>query len=349
VQLIWKFALLDKEKCQFSPSPFLKNGHLMTIAPAIWPRKLLPLKIQSQQRVFQVSADSFVLTHCHWQHNSKNSPTIIILHGLEGSANSLHVIGLTAKALELGYNVIRMNMRNCGGSIHLSPSLYNAGLSADVISVINELHTSDKLEKIFLAGFSLGGNIVLKTAAELSQNSNCKIIAVAAVSPSIDLHAAIDAIELPKNKFYEQWFLRTLKDKIKQKAKLYPDFYDTKPLRTIRRLREFDNIYTAPFGGYGNANNYYKKASALPLIKNIKIPTLVIASEDDPIVPFSSFQSKDFYCSQMTFIPTKFGGHASFIQATKEPEQLFDCFWAENRILEFSEYTSSALPLPYNH
>jgi predicted alpha/beta-fold hydrolase len=328
---------------EFVPHPLLRDPHLMTIAPAFWPRPNLRTP-PAEARTFEVEPGIRVLTRCNWQPERTSKPTLVLIHGLEGSAESSYMRGTTYKAWHHGMNVVRMNLRNCGGSMHLTPTLYNAGLSADVIKILRELR-EENLRSIFIAGYSLGGNIVVKTAGELGSEGPEILSGVAAVSPSLDLDACVTAMEKRSNRHYERHFLRTLKRKIREKAKAHPDRYDTSHLKTIKSMRSFDNTYTAPAGGYGNAANYYATASAINVVHKIQVPTLIIASEDDPLIPFSIFQHAALQNSNIELLATKYGGHAGYIHHASERLPVLDSFWAENRIVQFCQEVFASVTL----
>lgn len=314
----------------------------MTMAPALWQRKhLVPFAGGAESRLFQVDTDSQILAHCHWHNEDRHErATLIIVHGLEGSSHSNYVRGLAFKAFALGMNTVRLNLRNCGGTLHLTPTLYNAGMSADALSVLRELKAQG-FRELFLCGYSLGGNIVLKAAGELGKHGADLLSGVAAISPSLDLDVCVEAIERRENRFYEQWFLRTLKGKIRRKARLYPDIYDVSKLKSVRQIRQFDDTYTAPIAGYGTAANYYYQASAVRVLSQIVVPTLIIASQDDPLVPFDTFLSSAMQNPLIKLIATEHGGHAGFIQHVVEEHPLFDHFWAENRVVDFVRHLAT--------
>ena len=150
----------------FVPYPALKNAHAQTIIASMLSRSTPRLNQNSEPRYFDVAAGVRVLAHCSWQPDREARPTLLILHGMEGSADSHYMLGTAEKALGAGFNAIRLNMRNCGGTEHLTPTLYHAGLTEDLRVIINELIEQDGLDEIYIAGFSLGGNIVLKLAGE---------------------------------------------------------------------------------------------------------------------------------------------------------------------------------------
>src|SRR5277367_1726985 len=172
----------------FSPDPFLPrrtlaNAHLMTIAGNFMSRQnLLP---PSDDRIITVDStnNSRVLCRCHWQPDRKNALTVIIVHGLEGSSESRYVIGAGSQCWQRGMNVVRMNLRTCGGTEQLTPTLYHNGMWTDILSVLKSLVATDELKSFALVGYSMGGNMVLKLAGELANSAPKELKAVAVVSP----------------------------------------------------------------------------------------------------------------------------------------------------------------------
>ncbi len=319
----------------FEPHPILRNSHLMTIIPGFLPRKnLANFKKSGTPRLFRVNNDAEVLGYCHFQKDS-DKPTLIVLHGLEGSSESSHVLGIGYKAFQEGFSVVRLNMRNCGGTMQYSTTLYNAGMWHDLRAVMKSLHKEDRIENFALAGYSLGGNLILNACARHDASLKFNIKGACAVSPAIDLANAVRAIERPENRIYQDWFLRTLKRKIVEKSKQHPDIYDPSALKDVLTIRQFDDVFTAPHGGYGNADRYYREASSYAYLKHIKIPTLIISAEDDPLVPIDCFSEVQNLSPFIELLITKFGGHGGFLQSQAETDSSFDHFWAENRVVAF--------------
>lgn len=312
----------------------------MTIAAARWPRRLRFAREPGEPRLFETEPGVRVLAHCHWQADRRHRPTLLLLHGLEGSSESHYILGTAEKAFFLGMNVVRVNQRNCGGSLLLAPTLYDSGLSSDPIAVLSELSHVDGLSPLLMAGWSMGGNIVLKAAAELGQQQKNLLAGVCVVSPALDLGPCVSALESGFNRIYEKWFLQSLKNKLRRKSMLFPELYDRRHLRYIDRLREFDELYTAPAGGYGNAESYYKNASALPFMDQISVPTLLIQSRDDPFIPFQSFLSPQLRSPSVNLLATDYGGHCGFLHRHEERSPLADRFWAENRLVTFLAATA---------
>src|SRR5258708_7353800 len=176
------------------PRGFLRNRHAQTLGGNFLRRanRLPP----PEERLFQVEENVQVLCHCHWQAERKDRPKMVLVHGLEGSSLSQYVIGTGSKAWDVGMNVVRMNMRTCGGTEHLAPTLYHSGLSSDVGVVARTLIEQDDLRSIGLVGYSMGGNLVLKLAGEWGISAPKELKAIAAVSPAADLAASADAMHL---------------------------------------------------------------------------------------------------------------------------------------------------------
>jgi hypothetical protein len=332
------------ESRQFLPAPGMENRHVMTIFASRWWRKFPDLLAFQEERVVRVSDDASVLLECNFAGPAPaRGPIAIILHGLEGSSRSHYLLGLAEKLCEIGISAARMNMRNCGGTMHLSSSLYNAGLSGDVC-VAAESFLKEGFDSVFFVGFSLGGNVVLKAASELSKKPHDWLKGVVAVSPSLDLSACVDAIEKGFNRVYEINFLRSLKSKIREKSGLKQGDYDLRLLGKIKSLRQFDDAFTAPDGGYGSADEYYRCASALPMVSLIDVPALIISAQDDPIVPFSSLAPLLAESGMVELLAPKFGGHAGFVGALQQKSGgtasfgracAKDRFWAESTCCDF--------------
>src|SRR6266849_8934424 len=270
----------------FVPHRVFQRGDTQTLAAYLWPLRPRD-RTGDEVRHFQVDPRSHVLARCRWQTNRAEHPTLLLWHGMEGSTASAYMVSTADKAFRAGLNVVRVNFRNCGGTEHLSPTLYHAGMTDDSRVVIDELIKTDRLSRIFVAGFSLGGNMVLKLAGEYGDNPPPEVLGICAVSPSIDLRASTNLMAQRRNWIYQQDFLRRLKNRIKRKAKLFPNLYDSSALGEIRSIEQFDDHYVAPAFGFANANDYYAKASSLPFIGGIRIPTLIIHAEDDPFIPFA--------------------------------------------------------------
>ena len=265
--------------------PLFRNGHVQTIAARFWPARINLRKYPVECRIFETEPGVKVLTHCHFHSRLEARDTVLIVHGLEGDSNSPYVLRMGKRALEAGYNVVRLNVRNCGGTEHLSSTLYHSGLTKDLESVANQLAA----RALYIVGFSMGGNMSLKLAGEWGDQLPAHVRAICAVSPPIDLGACALKIAEPGNRIYEKRFLAHLKETLTRKKESMPVSYSLSHFAAIRTLIDFDNAYTAPAFGYKDAFDYYAHASANGFLAKIRVPTLVIQAQDDPFIPCDTF------------------------------------------------------------
>lgn len=315
----------------FDPPFFLRNAHLMTLVPRYWPRGPLLQHVPVEARLFSVMPDTQLLGYCHWQPDRKSCSTVVLIHGLEGCSESHYIHGIASKAYRAGMNVIRMNQRTCGGTEHLTPTLYNSGLSGDYRTVLRELAQTDGLGNIWLVGYSMGGNLVLKAAGELG-SSDSVLTGAIVVCPNIDPTQCVEALERPGNWIYHHHFLTRLKARMRRKASLFPGKWDLTGLDGIRTLREFDDRYTAVDGGYRNGADYYDRAGARHVLESIAVPTTIITAQNDPFIPYSMFALPAIQNNpSIRLMAPPHGGHCGFFQGFSNGE---DPYWAENRIVD---------------
>jgi predicted alpha/beta-fold hydrolase len=316
----------------FTPRRGLENGHIMTIW--CWAAKRTFALPEPEERLFQVTPDTRVLAHCYWQPDRASRPTLLALHGLEGSSAAHYMRGLAAKALAAGFNAILLNQRNCGGTENLGPGLYHSGLIDDAAFVIREIGTTDDITRVVVAGYSLGGNLALRLAGAHPPDDLPALKAVCAVSPVLELETCVRALERRSNFAYQWNFVRNLKGRMQRKHACFPGRFDLSRLRDIRTVRQFDAAFTAPFFGFASAEDYYHRAAALRVIEHIRIPALVITAEDDPFVPVEPFRDRKLTGNpNITLIVTKHGGHCGFLA---DPGPSGDGYWAEKSIIEFA-------------
>jgi len=285
-----------------------------------------------ETRLIRVTADTQVLAHCYWQPHREHCRTVLVLHGLEGSSSVHYMRGVASKGWAQGWNVVLLNQRNCGGTEHLTPRLYHSGLTDDPRAVIHALVTSDQLTDFGVVGYSLGGNLTAKLAAELADTPDLPVRAAVAICPTIDLDRCVRAIERRSNTIYQFNFVRNLRNRMRRKAAAWPGHFDLSPLDRIWTIRHFDDVYTAPHHGFGDATNYYRLASALRSAERVGIPLLIIAAEDDPFVPPAQFRTDVIRDNPLIHVEiSKHGGHCGFIAAADGD----DGYWAETRALSF--------------
>ena len=318
----------------FEPLPYrplFAGGHSQTLYA--WARaRRLPSLPDPEARYFDVAGDARVLAHCHWQQRPQDHPVLVLLHGLEGSSSAHYMRGIADKAWAAGLNVVRLNQRNCGGTEHLSRGLYHSGLTHDPLFVIRELIDTDRMPAVAVAGYSLGGNLTLKLGGELGATMP-ELLAVCAVSPTIDLGGCVAALERKANIPYQFNFVRNLKARMRRKAAAFPGDFAIEPLNGVWTVRQFDEAYTAPHHGFDGASDYYHRASALRVIDRIAVPALIITAEDDPFVPIAPFMEPAVRTNpNITIQVTRHGGHCAFLERRAGG---YDGYWAEREIVRF--------------
>jgi predicted alpha/beta-fold hydrolase len=327
----------------FHPRRWLRDGHLQTIFGNLLPRSNeLPPPVAQLVEVAPAHGtqiSSRVLCECHWQPLPERPwrPSVILLHGLEGSSHSQYVIGNANKLWQAGCNVIRMNMRNCGGPemARLTPTLYHSGLSADVDHVLRFFLETQSLQSVSLIGYSMGGNLMLKLAGELGASAPPQLRSVVGVSPAVDLAASADALHHGFNRFYERRFLRSLIKRFHRKAALFPRAFDVSRAAHIQSLREFDDRITALYSGFRSAEDYYDRAAAARVLDTIAVPTLILHATDDPFIRFTEeTRAKIAANPHIRWLETQHGGHCAFL-ADPQRAAANDGYWAEHTALRF--------------
>jgi predicted alpha/beta-fold hydrolase len=319
--------------------PLLRNGHLQTLAGNFLPRKLvLP---EPERLLVEVEGPvsgygpSYVLCHCHWQPEGVRARrlTLILVHGLEGSSNSQYMIGNTARALAAGFNVVRMNMRSCGGTDEICPTIYHSGRSGDVAAVFSRIVAEQRLEAVALVGYSMGGNLILKYAGEAAAAPPPQLKAVVGVSPLMDLAVSSAALLERQNRMYEWHFLRNMIARVRRRMELYPAIYSGAEIEKIRSMRLFDDHIVARYGGFADAGDYYESVASSHFADRFSVSTLILHSLDDPFIRVLPKTREALVANpNVTFIETEHGGHCAFLEAAKNG---YDGRWAERTLLGF--------------
>ena len=316
----------------FVPRRGLSNGHLQTIVGNFFPRTAFRLPSVAETVEVDPTDGSRVLCHCHWQPAPERATrlTVILVHGLEGSSDSRYIHGVAMRAWTAGMNVVRMNMRNCGGSDALTPGLYHSGRSGDVSAVVRHFTARFGLQRVALVGYSMGGNLVLKLAGEWG--SRPPLCAVATVCPVIDLAASADALHQPSNRVYERHFLRGLMRRFRSKAKMFPGTYTSRGMGPIHSIREFDQKIVAPYCGFRDADDYYYRAASARVVNRIAVPTLVLCAQDDPFIRLMpDTRARLLANPHIAFVETRHGGHCAFLSRDAGNE----IHWAEATVIRY--------------
>lgn len=314
----------------FQPWPLVSGGHLQTLG-GHFARSRLRWTHPSENVAVDTADGARLLVRASWQPGARRaSPALLLVHGLEGSDTSGYVLSAGSLAYRRGWHVARMNMRGCGASLALCPLLYNAGLTSDLLAVLDWL--SSQVDRIAVVGFSLGANLLILTLAREQAAVASSLHAAVAVCPPLDLDECARAIDHPSNHFYRAYFLRRLKASYHARQLRSPDRYPAGLERECSTIRGYDEAITAPFGGYEGAEDYYARASSGPELRRVRVPLLVLSSRDDPFIPAGSV-SRWLYGPLVQHELTSSGGHVGFLGRTSAP----GFFWAAERALGFAD------------
>lgn len=305
----------------YTPSYFFKNGHLNTMYSSLF-RKVKSLPFQRKR--IETPDDDF-LDIDMLENESKK--IVVLCHGLEGSSASKYIMATAALLSAKGYAVAAMNYRFCSGEINRQLITYHSGRTEDLHTVITDLLPD--YDALYLVGFSLGGNLVLKYNGDGVFPIHSKIKASVAVSVPVDLYHSSIKLQEFQNRLYTLRFIYTLSKKIRLKHEQYPEEVDVKRLKKIKKLMDFDEYYTSQLNGFKDARDYYKKANSKQFLSSIKIPTLLINALDDPFLTPECFpyteakENANFY-----LMCPPYGGHVGFVSRGGS-------YWSELEILNF--------------
>ena len=303
--------------------PLFRNPHVQTIAGHYWPRPRLGPQFPVERRLFRTDPGVQVLVESQ-RPCAGHAGGVLMVHGLEGSSQAGYMLSFSAAALRAGYAAHRMNLRTCGGTEHLCPTLYHAGLTADLLSVAQQLRGAG-CGPFYLVGFSLGGNVVLKLAGELGESASGWLSGVCAVSTPLDLARCVRQIGRRENRLYEQRFVRRMRERMCATRRFSRRDFDG-----LDSVFAVDDKITAPSFGFGDAENYYRTQSAINYLQAIRTPTLLIHAKDDTFIPFEIFERDEVRANPwIELVATEYGGHLGFLG--RSPHRL----WIDAVIIEW--------------
>ena len=263
--------------------------------------------------------------------SAAHAPTLIVFHGLEGSAQSRYVRGLMAAAAALGWHGVAPHFRGCGGTPNVRPRFYHSGDSPEVDWVLRRVAAESRDDAPLLAaGISLGGNMLLKWLGEQGDDARSLVAGAAAISAPLDLAAGGASLGRGLNRLYAAMFLRTLKAKSRLKLAQHPGLFDIARMEAARTLHAFDDVVTAPLHGYRDADDYWLRASSKPLLRRIAVPTLILNARNDPFLPESALPRADEVSADVTCQFPTHGGHVGFVDAGRDGSE-----WMPRHVVRF--------------
>lgn len=286
----------------FRGSYFNFSGHAETILPALFRKVQVPYI----RKRFELNDGDFLDVDTVFQGNSR---VLLQLHGLEGSSNSTYIKGMARFYQKRGWDIAVLNFRGCSGIPNRLLSSYHSGATQDLEYIVHILLSQGNYRQMALAGFSLGGNVLLKFLGDPGHPKPPEIKAAVAISVPVDLKSSSLQLARPQNRVYMNRFLRSLKQKMLQKNTLFPGKLNLENLEKIRTFTEFDDRFTAPIHGFRDAEEYYRICSSVFYLKNITVPTLLMNARNDPFLAPACFPE------QSPMLHTQypdFGGHTGF-------------------------------------
>ncbi len=306
----------------YKPGLFFRNNQVATTCPTLFRRvDGVPLV---RHRITTPDGD-FIDLDCWWQ---QGKSTVVLCHGLEGNAHRQYMLGMARAFGNQGWNVVGYNYRGCSGEPNLKPYSYHSGATDDLRSVLDFADKPGQPVRA-LVGFSLGGNLVLKYLGENAPSVLPSIAAAVAFSVPVDLAETTRILQHPRNWAYNRRFLKKLVEKIRMKAADFPEEIDLTKLGSVKTLKDFDNVYTAPLSGFRDADDYYRQCSCGQFLSSIKVPTLLVSALDDPFLGESCYPRQIAAASDFLFLETPaHGGHVGFHSPGKQ-------YWSEKRAVDF--------------
>lgn len=313
----------------FRPCRLLAGGHRQTVV-GYFSRRWLRWTRPTEDLVVDAGDDVRLLVRVSWQPAAEASPTVVLVHGLGGCDQSSYGIATGELAWQAGWNVARMNMRGAGDGEALCGRLYNAGQDTDLVAVLHTL--ARRAPWLAPVGFSLGANLVLLALGRSAARLPAGAFAAAAVSPPADLAACARSLERPPNRVYLSHYVKRLCTTYRERQQRLPELYAIGREAGARTIWEFDEQVTAPYGGFRGAEDYYAKSSSGPWLLHIDRPTLILAAQDDPMIPADAVARWPLPESGIVRREmTRTGGHVGFVAPTRAAGR----FWAGERVMDF--------------
>lgn len=266
-----------------------------------------------------------------------DAPLVVLFHGLEGGSGSHYAGALARELRRRGWRGAVAHFRGCSGEPNRLPRAYHSGDAEEIRWILRRLAAESRGTPLFAAGVSLGGNALLKWLGE-DADAKQVLAAAAAISAPVDLMAAGDALGRGFNLVYTRAFLATLRPKAEEKLARFPGLFDGEAMRRARTLREFDDAVTAPLHGFRDTDDYWTRASAKPVLRRIRVPTLLLNARNDPFLPAAALPGPSEVSGAVRLEFPEQGGHAAFVSAPFPG----DIDWMPRRVAAFFEEAAAA-------
>ena len=314
----------------YSPAWWIPGGHLQTLWGKLF-RRQHPAPTTLER--WETPDGDFV--ELHRLSAAPGTPRVLLLHGLEGTVRSHYAQGLLNEAARRKWGADLLIFRSCGSEPNRTRRFYHSGETTDAALVLERVSREYPTSPPAIAGVSLGGNVLLKFLGERGNDLPPQLKAAAAISVPFDLSRSSRRINRGFSRFYQQFFLNSLRRKAQEKASRFPDLAPADKISGLRTLEDFDNLITGPLHGFRDAEDYYQQSSSLPQLKHIKLTTLLLSAVDDPMLPPEVLDEVQDIARRNPALHLEFvqqGGHAGFIAGSR-PWRPF--YYAEYRVGEF--------------
>ena len=315
---------------EFRPVWFLRSGHLQTVVTDLFSGQLAPERAV-QHTVTLPDGDQLIVHDDVPSGWAAGDATALLLHGLCGCHRAGYMVRTAAKLNARCVRTFRLDHRGCGAGRGLAKSPYNAARSDDVLAVVNEILRLCPGSRVGIAGFSLSGNILLKLLGEAPDRIPQAVDRAIAVNPPIDLSMCVQAISRAAFGLYDRHFARSLFRTISGSPQWRDDLPIARRRRPPRRVCDFDEEYTSLASGFANAADYYARASASRFLSNVRVPTLIMAAINDPVIPLAMFTQQQLPPSIKLRIE-RHGGHMGYMGRSSGDA---DWRWMDWRVVDW--------------
>lgn len=300
---------------------WLPGGHLQTIWPALCAKRFSNAPVAWRRERWTTPDQDFVdVDFCEAAASDSAKPLLVLFHGLEGSSSSHYAEAFADWAVQNECDLAIPHFRGCSGTLNTAPRAYHSGDHAEIDFFLRKFkQQADAAQRpgLVAAGVSLGGNALMRWAGEHGKEAQKQVKAVASICSPLDLAASGKAIGEGFNRqVYTRMFLRSMKPKALAKLKQHPGLFDAQRMLASKDLYEFDNVFTAPLHGFQNTDDYWRRASALPLMANIQIPALALNALNDPFIPAHSLPSTHTVSPCVELWQPPHGGHVGFAKGS---------------------------------
>lgn len=316
------------QESAYRPPCWLRNGHALTLWPVLF--RTLPPVPYRRERVETPDGDFFDLDRLPAADDLPLRGVVIMTHGLEGNAHRKYMRGMALALAADGWDIVARNMRGCSGEINRRKTLFHMGETHDLHLTVQRC-VAEGYRRIVLAGFSMGGNQSLKYLGEAPDRVPPEVQGAVMFSVPCALAEAAPVLDAPANAIYMEYFLRTLRRKMREKAAMFPDFPSVADVSSMHRFLEFDTRFTAPLYGFRSARDYWERSSCAPFLMRIRQPVLLVNAADDPFLTGNCYPLLAARLNpRLTLEIPEHGGHVGFVAADAS-----GTYWSERRAVQF--------------